>query len=74
MNTNRAVACSSARAGASVAHARRLERRIASQPDDLTVRAHLNLPAALDLIDEVARHRLAQVPAAYQQAAARGVL
>ena len=61
-------------AGRGVAHDDRLERFVALQLHDLAAREHLDLLAALDLVDEIARHRLAEVLAADHQAAAHRVL
>ena len=60
-------------AGARVGDDDRLERGLALELDDLGVGHQLDLGAVLELVDQVARHRLAQIAAADHQAAAGGV-
>ena len=48
-----------------------LERALALQPTTSRVRAHLDLRALIDLVDEVARHRLGEITAADEKAAGR---
>ncbi len=74
MNTNSALHSVSVRVAGlrvSLDH-HRLEAVLALELDDLAVGLHLRPVVALELVDQVARHRLAEVAAADQQPAAGG--